>query len=60
MANGTNSGTCFEHNSKNSDSNHHWAIWGNCDGSYVEGSNQGAGGPPPDLPRGGFARVMFR
>jgi len=60
IANGTNTGNCFEHNSKNSDSNHHWATWGKCDGSYVEGNVQGAGGPIPDQPRDGWARVMLR
>ena len=60
VANGTNSGNCFEHNSKSADSNHHWAMWGNCDGTYVEGPNQGAGGANPDAPRNGWARVMLR
>jgi hypothetical protein len=60
IATGTNSGNCFEHNSKSADSNHHWAMWGNCDGTYVEGPNQGAGGAQPDAPRSGWARVMLR
>merc|ERR1712072_333014 len=29
--------TCFEHNGKSADSNHHWAIWGDCGGQYVNG-----------------------
>ena len=58
--NATNSGNCFEHNSKNSDSNHHWAMWGKCDGTYIEGPNQGAGGAQPDQPRAGWTSVMLR
>ena len=60
IATGTNTGNCFEHNSKGSDSNHHWAMWGKCDGTYVEGPNQGAGGAVADQPRNGWARVMLR
>ena len=60
IGNGTNAAICFEHNSKGSDSNHHWAVWGKCDGTYVEGPNQGAGGAQPDQPRSGWARVMLR
>ncbi len=55
IANATNSGTCFEHNGKSADSNHHWAIWGDCAGTYVQGA-----GSPPATPRSGFARVMLR
>ena len=53
IAAATNSQTCFEHNSKNGDSNHHWAMWSNCAGSYVNGTT-------PDHTRTGWARVMMR
>lgn len=55
IGNATNNSICFEHNSKNSDSNHHWAIWPSCNGGYVD-----AGAPEEATPRGGLARVMMR
>jgi cysteine-rich repeat protein len=51
----TNGGTCFEKNSKGSDSNHHWAIFPTCNGTYVEG-----GGDQEATPRNGRATVMVR
>jgi hypothetical protein len=51
----TNSNICFEHNGKNSDSNHHWAFWPSCNGGYVN-----SGSPEEASPRAGIARVMMR
>jgi hypothetical protein len=49
----TNSGICFEMNGDSADSNHHWAIWPNCDGRYVAATNPGGD-------RKGWSRIMFR
>jgi len=48
----TNDNICFENNGKNGDSNHHWAIYGNCNGRYVGADNNND--------RKGWARVMLR
>ena len=53
IAAATNSQTCFEHNGKNADTNHHWAMWSTCAGTYVNGI-------APDHTRTGWARVMMR
>jgi len=45
IGSGGNSGICFEHNGRGSDSNHHWGIWPSCNGVYINkgGAHRDAG-----------------
>ena len=49
----TNKNICFEHNGRGSDTNHHWAVWGDCSGQYVNGGGS-------QLARGaGWNRIAY-